>query len=90
MSTEQDTLDELKARFAEHLEAEQAGVESEADLLAIERSVSAEHAEGLAAAYAAFAGRQASNEAPAGETFIDADVVVSSEEPPEAAPEVLA
>jgi len=57
-----------------------------------------EHLSRLAAAYAAFAGRLVddddSNPAEEGETFIDASVVVSSEEPevlhdPEPEPEVL-
>jgi hypothetical protein len=50
-------------------------------LLDLEAETHAVHAEELAAAYATSAGPQESNPAPAGETFIEADVVVSSEEP---------
>jgi hypothetical protein len=65
MTKEQETLDALKATCI--------GDESDEEHAA--------HAEALAAAYAAFAGRQVSNPAPPGVTQVTADVVVTSEDP---------
>ncbi len=70
MSHEQETLDAVKLEC----------VEGESD------AAHEGHREDLEAAYAAFAGRQVSNPADPGEHFIEADVVVSSEEPTEDPP----
>lgn len=70
MSQEQDHLDELKHQFEEWDEDEREARREE-----------------LEAAYAAFANRDTSvenvsNEAVPGETFIDAEIAVTSEETP--------